>query len=56
VGRLIAVEFMTLDGVMEASATRTDLVFRSSGSVSLRGVPGLWELFSASLGDRDAAR
>ena len=37
-------------------ATGTDLVFRPLGSVSLRGVPGMWELFSASLGERDAAR
>jgi hypothetical protein len=28
-------------------ATGTDLVFRSLGSVGLRGVPGEWELFAA---------
>jgi len=37
-------------------ATGTDLVFRPLGSVTLRGVPGLWELFSASMGERDADR
>lgn len=31
-------------------ATGTDLAFRPLGSVSLRGVPGSWELFEASLG------
>jgi class 3 adenylate cyclase/dihydrofolate reductase len=31
-------------------ATGTDLVFTSLGSVSLRGMPGEWELFSASAG------
>jgi len=31
-------------------ATGTDLQFRSLGSVSLRGVPGEWELFAASTG------
>jgi class 3 adenylate cyclase len=31
-------------------ATGTDLSFSSLGSVGLRGVPGEWELFSASLG------
>ena len=30
-------------------ATGTDLVFKSLGSVSLRGVPGEWELFSVSI-------
>jgi class 3 adenylate cyclase len=30
-------------------ATGTDLEFRSLGAVGLRGVPGEWELFSASL-------
>ena len=29
-------------------ATGTDLRFRSLGSIALRGVPGQWELFSAS--------
>jgi class 3 adenylate cyclase/dihydrofolate reductase len=37
-------------------ATGTDLAFRPLGSVTLRGVPGVWELFSASVGERDAAR
>jgi class 3 adenylate cyclase/dihydrofolate reductase len=37
-------------------ATGADMAFRPLGSVSLRGVPGLWELFSAALGERDAAR
>lgn len=31
-------------------ATGTDLVFGSLGSVSLRGVPGEWELFTVSVG------
>jgi hypothetical protein len=31
-------------------ATGTDLGFGSFGSVSLRGVPGEWELFSVSVG------
>jgi class 3 adenylate cyclase len=31
-------------------ATGTDLAFGSLGSVSLRGVPGEWELFSVSVG------
>lgn len=31
-------------------ATGTDLAFGSLGSVSLRGVPGEWELFNASVG------
>lgn len=31
-------------------ATGTDLAFAPLGSVSLRGVPGRWELFEASLG------
>jgi class 3 adenylate cyclase len=31
-------------------ATGTDLVFSSRGIVSLRGVPGHWELFEASIG------
>lgn len=31
-------------------ATGTDLTFAPLGSVSLRGVPGQWELFSAGLG------
>ena len=30
-------------------ATGTDLSFAPLGSVSLRGVPGEWELFAASL-------
>ena len=34
-------------------ATGTDLGFASVGTVSLRGVPGTWELFEASL---DSAR
>ncbi len=32
-------------------ATGTDLGFASLGTVSLRGVPGVWELFESSLGD-----
>jgi class 3 adenylate cyclase len=36
-------------------ATGTDLEFRDVGSVALRGVPGQWELFEASL-LRDGAR
>ena len=31
-------------------ATGTDLVFRPLGTVGLRGVPGEWELFAASIG------
>jgi class 3 adenylate cyclase len=31
-------------------ATGTDLAFGSLGSVSLRGVPGEWELFTVSVG------
>jgi hypothetical protein len=31
-------------------ATGTDLGFRPLGSVSLRGVPGEWELFEVSSG------
>ena len=31
-------------------ATGTDLVFDPLGSIDLRGVPGHWELFEASLG------
>jgi hypothetical protein len=31
-------------------ATGTDLVFAPIGSVGLRGVPGEWELFEASIG------
>ena len=31
-------------------ATGTDLTFRSLGTVGLRGVPGQWELFEASIG------
>ena len=31
-------------------ATGTDLVFSPLGAVGLRGVPGEWELFEASLG------
>jgi class 3 adenylate cyclase/dihydrofolate reductase len=31
-------------------ATGTDLVFTSRGTVGLRGVPGQWELFEASVG------
>jgi hypothetical protein len=31
-------------------ATGSDLGFRQLGSVSLRGVPGTWELFEAALG------
>jgi len=31
-------------------ATGTDLAFKALGSVGLRGVPGQWELFEASLG------
>lgn len=31
-------------------ATGTDLVFGSLGSVSLRGIPGEWELFTVSVG------
>ena len=31
-------------------ATGTDLAFASLGSIGLRGVPGGWELFEASLG------
>ena len=31
-------------------ATGTDLAFGSLGSVSLRGVPGEWELFNVSVG------
>jgi len=31
-------------------ATGTDLIFTPLGSVSLRGVPGSWELFEASIG------
>ncbi|HEY7970411.1 MAG TPA: dihydrofolate reductase family protein [Candidatus Limnocylindrales bacterium] len=31
-------------------ATGTDLVFTSRGNVSLRGVPGHWELYEASIG------
>ena len=31
-------------------ATGTDLTFRSLGTVGLRGVPGEWELFEASIG------
>jgi hypothetical protein len=52
VRRLIASEFVTLDGVMEARdmATGTDLAFGSLGSVSFRGVPGEWELFNVSVG------
>ena len=30
-------------------ATGTDLVFRPLGAAELRGVPGEWELFEASL-------
>jgi hypothetical protein len=30
-------------------ATGTDLAFASLGSVSLRGAPGQWELFEASI-------
>ena len=30
-------------------ATGTDLAFRGLGAATLRGVPGTWELFSASL-------
>jgi hypothetical protein len=30
-------------------ATGTDLAFAPMGSVSLRGVPGDWELFQASI-------
>jgi class 3 adenylate cyclase len=30
-------------------ATGTDLAFRPLGAVELRGVPGEWELFEASL-------
>ena len=30
-------------------ATGTDLEFRPLGSVALRGVPGEWELFAASI-------
>jgi class 3 adenylate cyclase len=38
-------------------ATGSDLGFREFGSVGLRGVPGQWELFEASLtGDRAAPR
>src|SRR4051794_35135464 len=36
-------------GTVRDLATGTDLAFRPLGSVSLRGVPGLWELFSASM-------
>jgi class 3 adenylate cyclase len=31
-------------------ATGTDLVFTPMGSVGLRGVPGEWDLFEASIG------
>jgi hypothetical protein len=31
-------------------ATCTDLAFGSLGAVSLRGVPGGWELFNVSVG------
>ena len=34
-------------------ATGTDLAFRDVGSVALRGVPGQWELFEASMTDGD---
>ncbi len=30
-------------------ATGTDLAFASIGSVGLRGIPGQWELFQATL-------
>jgi hypothetical protein len=30
-------------------ATGTDLVFRLPGSVGLKGIPGEWELFEASI-------
>jgi hypothetical protein len=30
-------------------ATGTDLAFRGVGSATLKGVPGQWELFEASL-------
>jgi class 3 adenylate cyclase len=33
-------------------ATGTDLVFASLGSVNLRGIPGEWELFRVSIGER----
>ena len=32
--------------------TGTDLAFRSLGDVTLRGVPGQWELFEAKTSDR----
>jgi len=31
-------------------ATGTDLAFAPLGSVSLRGIPGQWELLEASIG------
>jgi class 3 adenylate cyclase len=31
-------------------ATGTDLAFTPLGSVGLRGIPGQWELFEASVG------
>jgi len=31
-------------------ATGTDLLFEARGSVGLRGIPGQWELFEATLG------
>jgi class 3 adenylate cyclase len=36
-------------------ATGTDFGFRSLGAVSMRGVPGQWELFEASIGHRGVA-
>jgi class 3 adenylate cyclase len=57
IGVHIAARALATAGSGEVIATRTvrdlasgtDLDFRSVGTVGLRGVPGQWELFSASL-------
>jgi class 3 adenylate cyclase len=58
IGVHIAARALTTAGDKEVVVTRTvrdlatgtDLVFTSLGSVSLRGMPGEWELFNASAG------
>ena len=41
--------FSWLDRTVRDLATGTDLAFRGLGAATLRGVPGTWELFGASL-------
>jgi class 3 adenylate cyclase len=63
IGVHIAARALTIAGDKEVVVTRTvrdlatgtDLVFTPLGSVSLRGMPGEWELFQASTAELSAS-